>query len=112
MKFITPIQSFSDIITNSSSEVFLMNKENADYFDSMNNGCISILLISSLDDIKFYWYYSDLLCNYLGVTWDKLIEDKSNWEKLIGLYIVNIEDHFENCDEVYGEARSSCFASH
>lgn len=40
------ILSISDVITNSSSEVFIMNKDDADYYRSFENGCISIEPIS------------------------------------------------------------------
>ena len=43
MKFLTKIQSISDIITNSSSETFLMHKKDAKYYDGIPlNGCIRI----------------------------------------------------------------------
>ena len=112
MKFISPIQSFSDIITNSSSEVFLMDKEDADYFDSMNNGCIDVIPINNSMDVMRYFYYSGLFCDYFGKNWDEIINDESSLEKLKGLYIVDIEDHFANCEEVYDEARDRSIASY
>lgn len=43
MKRITKIQSVSDIITNSSFEVFVMSAEDANYYDELDtNGCVSI----------------------------------------------------------------------
>ena len=46
---ILKILSISDVITNSSSEVFIMNKEDADYYRKFDNGCISI------EPINYTW---------------------------------------------------------
>lgn len=48
---ITKILSISDVITNSSSEVFVMTEGNAKYYDNLENtdGCISI------EPIDFDW---------------------------------------------------------
>lgn len=65
MKLLTKIQSISDIITNSSSETFLMHQEDAEYYDSIpSNGCISI------DAVGEGWIRTiigkmDLICNFL-----------------------------------------------
>lgn len=48
---ITKILSISDVITNSSSEVFVMTEDDAKYYDNLENteGCISI------EPISFDW---------------------------------------------------------
>lgn len=50
------IIGYSDIITNSSSEVFVMEKEYAEYYNNLENtdGCIDIELID-LDWILNGW---------------------------------------------------------
>lgn len=43
MKILTKIQSISDIITNSSSETFLMHQRDAERYNNLpSDGCISI----------------------------------------------------------------------
>ena len=46
-KFITKIQSFTDVITNSSSSVFIMREDDALRYDNLENtyDCISIVPI-------------------------------------------------------------------
>lgn len=47
MKFLTKIQSISDIITNSSFETFLMNERDANHYDSLDaDGCISVYMVT------------------------------------------------------------------
>ena len=47
MKFITKIQSIADLITNSSSEAFVMREDDAKYFESLpTNGCVDIYAIT------------------------------------------------------------------
>ena len=113
MKFISPIQSYSDIITNSSSEIFLMKESDAHYYDELvdTGDCISIELINDLDFIKSHWYCGELFCDYLGVSWEELISHKEYYDQLIGLYIVDIEDHFSGCQKVYEAAREDCLSS-
>lgn len=140
MKFITKIQSFSDIITNSSSEVFLMNKTNAKYYYNLENtnGCISIEEITWdwLENHSWEW---EMICEYLDIDKNIIGEyhesqiwkgygywsgpEEENWltflniykdkieEKIIGLYFVDIEDHFENAYEVTEEARDDSYWS-
>lgn len=138
MKLISSIQSISDIITNSSSEVFLMNKGNAEYYHNLENtnGCISIEEIT-LDWLENHSWEWEMVCDYLDIdksilgeyhesqTWKgcgywsspeeedwltflDIYKDKIN-EKLIGLYFVEIEDHFEDAYEVTEEARGDCY---
>lgn len=140
MKFITKIQSFSDVITNSSSEVFLMSEANAEYYHNLENtnGCISIEKITWnwLENHSWEW---QMVCDYLDIdkslvgeyhesqTWKgygywrgpeeedwftflDIYKDKIE-EKLIGLYFVDIEDHFEDAYEVTEEARDNSYWS-
>lgn len=138
MKLINGIQSISDVITNSSSEVFLMNKSTAEYYDNLpnTNGCISIKEIT-WDWLKDNLWEWEMVCDYLNI--DKGIlgsyqesqiwkgcgywndPDEEDWleflniykdminEKLIGLYFVEIEDHFSDACEVTEEARDDCY---
>lgn len=140
MKFITEIQSVSDVITNSSSEVFLMDKTSAEYYYHLEdtNGCVSI------QEITWDWLINDglweweMVCEYLGIDknilgkyyesqtwkgsgyWDGPSE--GDWltfleiygdivEKIIGLYFVDIEDHFENAYTVTDNARDDSYWS-
>lgn len=55
MKLINGIQSISDVITNSSSEVFLMRKSDAEYYEGLENteGCVNI------QEITWDWIIND-----------------------------------------------------
>lgn len=121
MKHITKIQSISDLITNSSSEVFVMDSASAHYYDSID-GCISIREIDE-DWVRNEGQYEhELICSVCGLDakelgmfewepddeiWDMFLE--LHWkeikEKLVGLYFVDIEDHFEDAYEVSRSAR-------
>lgn len=126
MKLINGIQSISDVITNSSSEVFLMRKSDAEYYEGLENteGCVNI------QEITWDWIINDglweweMICEYLDI--DKSIisryykpdPSKEDWltfidiykdkieKELIGLYFVDIEDHFEDAYTVTDNARS------
>lgn len=133
MKRITKIQSVSDIITNSSSEVFVMTAEDANYYAELNtNGCVSI------ERIDWDWVFSygpqeyEMVCDICNLnpeevrgelhttswgsswymdpneeTWKAFCEvhKEEIEEKLIGLYWVDIEDHFEDAYDVIEDAR-------
>lgn len=129
------IKSFSDVITNSSSEVFVMEKSNAEYYDNLKDtgDCINI------EEINWDWVHSErgrweweMVCNVCGLD-EALIRgeyhasswgggyysdpSQEDWEefcnmnketiekKLIGLYWVDIEDHFADACDVSEEAR-------
>jgi hypothetical protein len=123
---ITKIQSFTDVITNSSSTVFVMNEINAEYYDKLpnTNGCIDIYPITK----EWLYYHPDeieMVCSILDIdistittqefnswwTWWKPLE-QSDWEKFLDshenlieekfsdLYWVDIEDHFEDASYV------------
>ena len=131
---ITKIQSFTDVITNSSSTVFVMHESDAKYYDRLDNtdGCIYIMPITldwMLDNIDEFEMVLDLLnipCSeittyhkfnaYYGGYWKT--PDESVWESFLeshkeqieetfrDLYWVDIEDHFEDAYEITEEARS------
>ena len=50
MKLITKLQSYTDVITNSSSTVFVMHKSDAEFYekDTPNNCC-------SIEEIDYQW---------------------------------------------------------
>ena len=124
MKLITKLQSYTDVITNSSSTVFLMHKEDAEFYekDTPNDCC-------SITEIDYQWlldniYEWALVFDFLNIDkniiskeiegfyssywddpdenlWKFWIEDNLSLlqEKLFGLYYVDIEDHFEGAYE-------------
>lgn len=123
MKLITKLQSYTDVITNSSSTVFLMHKEDAEFYEKDTpNDCCSIEKINHqwLLDNRWEW---ELVFDFLDIdksiistkvkndgfwpypywndpdedTWRLWIDDNLSLlqEKLFGLYYVDIEDHFE-----------------
>lgn len=124
MKLITKLQSYTDVITNSSSTVFLMQKEDAEFYEKDTpEGCCSI------DEIDYQWLLNnrwewELIFDFLDLDkniiskeieydgfwphsyWDT--PDEELWklwidenlvllqEQLFGLYYVSITDHFED----------------
>lgn len=120
MKFLTKIQSVSDIITNSSSETFLMSKSPAEYYNSLDaDGCISIDKVTE-EWIRNNYWEADLICGYLDIeeSYDRLSYEDWNafvdlyilplMDRLEGLYVVDIEDHFSGCEDVLEDARGDC----
>lgn len=123
---ITKIQSFTDVITNSSSTVFVMHKDDANHYYNLENteGCIRI------EPITMEWLHNNvyefqMVCDFLNIDPSEVttrfdhkwcrgwnIPSQEDWktflelhkdkieESLIGLYWVDIEDHFENAWEV------------
>jgi hypothetical protein len=124
VKLITKLQSYTDVITNSSSTVFLMHKEDAEFYekDTPDDCC-------SIEEINYQWLLNnrwewELVFDFLDI--DKSIistkvkgdgfwsysywndPDEDMWKlwidnnlsllqkKLFGLYYVSIEDHFED----------------
>lgn len=122
------IKNITDVITNSSSEVFVMNEDNALYYDRLEGtlNCISIKKIN-WDWIEDEGYYEQSMiinmCNIKVTDEERLNQDnwgnfdREYWEifienhkneiekKLIGKYWVDIEDHFEDAYEVTENAR-------
>ena len=130
---ITKIQSFTDVITNSSSTVFVMHEDDARYYEKLecaagyvyvspitmdwliNNADEFEMVLDILNipysEISTYHKHSD----YLGwwntpdpATWVSFLElHKEQIEKVFyDLYWVDIEDHFEDAYEITAEARS------
>ena len=124
------IKSISDVITNSSSEVFVMRKTDAEYYDKLN-GCVAIheitwdwlkeegsdewkmvCTICNIDDgiFKDYVVNTDDGCWYKRVPQDKWEEFLESYKDaiqkyLIGFYWVDIAAYFENEIEASDEAR-------
>ena len=130
-KFITKIQSFSDVITNSSSSVFVMDREDATHYDELEqaSGCVYVAKIT-LDWIKEHGYEFELVCDiaeldknevshYEEGRWGGYWEDPDveAWHSFVelhkdqlndvfeDLYFVEIEDHFEDAWDVLEDAR-------
>ena len=128
---ITKIQTITDVITNSSSSVFIMHENDAKYYDNLENteGCIGISPISlewikeNSDEVEAI---CDILeidpsevtvwhdCSYVGGWWET--PDQEAWDTFIelhkeeiedkfeDLYWVDIEDHFEDAWDVTNNA--------
>lgn len=121
---ITKIQSFSDVITNSSSSVFVMNETDANYYGDLahTEGCIDIERIT-MDWLSDHRYEFEMVCDMLKVDpgtitykhpkykcWEE--PDPEAWETFLelhkeqikeefrDLYWVEIEDCFEGAYEV------------
>lgn len=129
---ITKIQSFTDVITNSSSTVFVMHESNAKYYEQLEdtNGCISIERIT-MDWLLNNAYEAEMVCNLLNVDISETADwhdskyggwwntpDQETWEAFLelhkdeidtvfeDLYWVDIEDNFADAYEVTREACS------
>ena len=121
----------SDVITNSSSEVFVMNKSNADYYESLSDseypGVEENIYIEPIDwsFIKndFEW---DLIMDLMGISREESasIESDSDWDNFCekhkkelddlidkDLYFVEIEDHFADSRDVSENAHDDCIWS-
>lgn len=123
---ITKIQSFTDVITNSSSTVFVMSEFNADYYDKLEHteGCVDVQKID-MDWLKDNAYEFEMVCDLLKIdpsevaVWEENkywkgwgTPDSDTWESFLelhkdqiedvfkDLYWVEIEDHFEGAYEV------------
>lgn len=125
---ITKIQSFSDVITNSSSSVFVMNATDANYYGDLahTEGSIDVEPIT-MDWLREHSYEFEMVCDMLRVnpgtittedpkyhcwddpdpaTWDAFLESHKEQIKEVfrNLYWVEIEDHFEGAYEVTEDA--------
>lgn len=134
------VKNITDVITNSSSEVFVMNESSANYYANLENtnGCITI------NEITWSWIEKQgrFECEMIAYICDLDLEElqsESFWKqdkdrfymsewwgtprqedwnifidihhdiienKLIGKYMVDIEDHFEDAYDVTDSARS------
>lgn len=133
MKLITNLQSYTDVITNSSSTVFIMHEDDAKFYEKDTpGGCCTIeridyqwlldnrweweLVFDFLDIDKNtiskkeedYYYYSSYWDDPDEDLWRLWVDDNLSLlqEKLFGLYYVDIEDHFEGACE-YIESASN-----
>ena len=114
------IKNISDVITNSSSEVFVMKKEDAGevaLFDKDNEtyDCISI---HKMDE---NWVRTQgsreaqMICDLLKIDnpfnesfypdeddWSKFVDEHLDEmkEKVFGKYYIDIEDHFADAEEI------------
>lgn len=134
MKFITKgIKSISDVITNSSSEVFVMCKADAEYYDNLQEAAGFVNITEITWDILKNWRDEwGMVCDTCDINpevirgkkhtgdewWENYYEGPSQkeWEtfldtyhdtiqnKLIGFYWVDIEDHFEGAYDVMPQA--------
>lgn len=130
---ITKIQSFTDVITNSSSTVFVMHEDDARYYERLENaeGYVYIqpitmewllenshefemilgLLNIPYSEITTYHKHNEY-CGWWKnpdqATWESFLEShKEQIEEVFqDLYWVDIEDHFEDAYEVTEDARS------
>lgn len=134
---ITKIQSFTDVITNSSSTVFVMSESVANYYDKLENtyDCITVEKID-MDWLKDNGYEVEMVCTLLDIdpsevtVWSKYkywqgwdTPNQETWETFLelykdkieevfkDLYWVDIEDHFENAWEVTEEAQDDAIWS-
>lgn len=120
MKKLIQIQSFSDVITNSSSAVFLMCNGDSKEYKEMNNPCIDITpvsiskkwLLNHNEYLDMFLQYLNLSSEYTGDTGEYYSDfiDKHclEFQKLQDLCIVEIEDHFDDWEEVMGNAKCDC----
>ena len=114
------IRSVSDIITNSSSEVFVMKKEDAcevALFDKDNEtyDCISIHKMDE-DWVRTQGSWeAQMICDLIGIVnpfnedfypdedeWSKFVDEHLDEmkEKVFGKYYIDIEDHFAEAEEI------------
>ena len=123
------IKSISDVITNSSSEVFVLNKEDAKYFairsfDEDTADCIT------LTKMNWEWIFeqgrfeTEIFQTLLGIDDELLTRDitptEKEWnafcwkysdeieEKVLNKYIIEIEDHYLNAIEEIDKAHDKC----
>jgi len=115
------VQSCSDIITNSSSEVFIILKSEADAIDKKYKR--SGMCIWEMDD-DFFWHEYEIpsICAALGIEhkfFDDII-DYNNWCQEVvkpvydrelrdkGYVFVDIDNQAENGCDAMGDAQDIC----
>lgn len=122
---ITKIQSYTDVITNSSSTVFVMHEEDAKYYNNLEtDGCVDITPIDYDWVLNEGIYNVEMVCDLLNEDISKIstfhegkwysyweTPDRDVWESFCeihkeqikgvfeDLYWVDIEDHFEGAWE-------------
>lgn len=127
---IVAIQSFTDVITNSSSTVFIMHQADAKYYEKEHPADVEITKIT-MDWLKDNADEVEAIFKVLGLDpsiittresgcWREYWEtpDQEAWESFLNLhrekvetafknlYWVDIEDHFENAYDVINGAKS------
>lgn len=122
------IKNISDVITNSSSEVFVMNKEDAceiALFDKDNEtyDCISIHKMDENWVRTQGSWEAQMICDLLKIDnpfHEDFYPDEDDWsefvdehldemkEKVLGKYYIDIEDHFADAEEILEFSRSHC----
>ena len=125
---ITKIQSFSDVITNSSSSVFVMNATEANHYGDLpyTEGCIDVERIT-MDWLYDHRYEFEMVCDMLKVdpetittkipkyncwddpdpeTWYAFLESHKEQIKEVfrDLYWVEIEGAYEVTEDAYDDA--------
>lgn len=120
------IRSITDVVTNSSSEVFILQKDDA-YSLGRDYPFVDVYGMT-LDSIKRNPWFSDLYSwaaktidesipyvdeNMDTDEWKKLVEEhKEAFETLASEYmVVDIEDHYEEWEDATDEARSESISS-
>lgn len=121
MKLIERIQSFSDIITNSSSEVFITHGIPKFTNEGKESGCITIDAIGpEWIERNIEWEDDAIISalNSLGLEGEKLVSNYPESKDIIenaldGYYFIDIEDHYDwsSYNEDVDSASSGCLYS-
>lgn len=121
MKLIERIQSFSDIITNSSSEVFITRGIPDFTTEGSLSGCISIYTIDSEwieENIEWEDEAIEYALNSLGLNGKELVRTYPDSKEIIekaldGCYFIDIEDHYDwdSYEEDVDSVRCGCLYS-
>lgn len=109
------IKSITDVVTNSSSEVFIMRNGYADRILERYPQCTSVYKLS-IDYIKEQYLDSDLYLSALAEL-DYDIEKKSSWKETVDEYLEDFKEFSEgySCVEIddhgidYEEASSFAY---
>ena len=124
------IKSVSDVITNSSSEAFVIKKEDSDRIKekySAYEGCVEDTIIGDISNrIENLEWDSDILIDAAGISekfnhWDEedpktgwtdfVIRHEEEFSKLSDCVILDIEDHFVDYELAYDDAREVSLAT-
>lgn len=91
------IKSITDVITNSSSEIYILKKENAETLEENYPGveCYDI----SIDSLKEYGYPQDFYCYAADVDYPGKMSDQE-WKEFVEAHLEEFKK-LEDCKEVY-----------